>query len=293
MECPTCGDEFDTEQGMKQHHAKTHGESIAGVEVTCSVCGDNFRKQRAHAEAADRHFCSESCKSEGYKNRVTLTCDYCGDKYERKKSRLIDSENTFCSNECQGKHRKEYQGNVGLLHRECEECGDEFTIYRSNAERYAGEYCSRECYGKSHSVEYPTVTCENCGEKVQRPPSVVKRFDTFYCSDKCRGEHQTHMNHPMWAGGSGLTEAIRSMIGDQPWGELRSEAQAERDPRCRMCGRESDSLHLHHTVPLLAGGTNDRDLLIFLCSGCHRRAEAHAREVMDHTISRLSQEYVE
>jgi len=293
MECPTCGDDFKSERGMKSHHARVHGESIAGVEVMCSVCGDEFRKQRTHAEAADRHFCSEACKSEGYKNRVSLTCDCCGDEYERAASKVTDSENTFCSNECQGKYREEMRDNDGLLRRECQECGDEFTVYRSNAERYAGEYCSNECYGKSLSVEYTTVNCGNCGEEVERPPSSIERFDTFYCSDKCRGEHQTHMNHPMWAGGSGLTDAIRSMISDGSWDGLRTQLQAERDPRCRMCGRKTDALHLHHTIPLLAGGTNDPDLLMFLCSGCHRRAEAHAREVIDHTVSRLAQEYAE
>lgn len=293
MKCPTCGDDFKSERGMKSHHASVHGESIAGVEVTCSVCGDTFRKQRTHAEAADRHFCSDECKSEGYKNRVSLTCDYCGDEYERAASKITDSENTFCSNECQGNHRRECVENTQTLHRECDVCGDKFTIYKSNAEQYSGTYCSWGCWGEEQSVEYTTVACANCGEEVERPPSSIERFDTFYCSDKCRGEHQTHMNHPMWAGGRGLTEAIRSMISDRSWDDLRTQLQAERDPRCRMCGRQPDELHLHHTVPLLAGGTNDPDLLMFLCSGCHRRAEAHARGVMDHTVSRLSQEYAE
>lgn len=293
MECPTCGDSFDTEQGMKQHHAVVHGKSIAGVEVTCSVCDETFRKQRSHAEAADRHFCSEACKSEGYKNRVSLTCDYCGDEYERPASKVSNGENNFCSNECQGNYRREHTENDRTLHRECDVCGDEFTIYKSDADRYSGSYCSWDCWGEEQSVEYPTVECENCGETVKRPPSVVERFDTFYCSNECRAVHQTHMNHPMWAGGRGLTEAIRSMIGDRPWDDLRSELQTTRDGRCRMCGRDSESLHLHHIVPLLAGGTNDPDLLMFLCIACHRRAEAHARQVMDHTVSRLAQEYAE
>lgn len=293
MECPTCGDEFDTEQGMKQHHAKTHGESIAGVEVVCSVCGDNFRKQRAHAEAADRHFCSESCKSEGYKNRVTLTCDYCGGEYERKKSRVSDSENTFCSNECQGKHRREHTENSQTLHRECEVCGDEFTIYKSDAERYSGTYCSWDCWGEEQSVEYPTVACANCGEEIQRPPSSIERFDSFYCSIGCRGAHQTHMNHPMWAGGKGLTEAVRSMISNESWTNRRAELLEKRGGECRMCGHESESLHLHHIIPLLAGGTNDPELLIFVCTECHQRVEAHARETIDHTVSRLAREFAE
>jgi len=32
--CPTCGDTFDTETGVKIHHARQHDESIAGADLS-------------------------------------------------------------------------------------------------------------------------------------------------------------------------------------------------------------------------------------------------------------------
>lgn len=60
-ECPTCEDEFSTERGMKIHHTRVHGESIAGTTVVCKNCDSKFQKTPCRADRVDEHYCSQNC----------------------------------------------------------------------------------------------------------------------------------------------------------------------------------------------------------------------------------------
>ena len=44
--------------------------------------------------------------------------------------------------------------------------------------------------------------------------------------------------------------------------------------KCEMCGKPSESLEVHHVVPLKDGGSNARDNLVAICRECHRRAHS-------------------
>lgn len=61
--CPTCGrTDFASENGMKQHHVQTHGESLSKRrerEFVCGWCGDEFTRRVSPDETAE--FCSQSC----------------------------------------------------------------------------------------------------------------------------------------------------------------------------------------------------------------------------------------
>lgn len=60
--CPTCGDTFDSKRGMKIHHTRTHGESLANkTELECQHCSEVFSRTTAHANRSDSHFCSKDC----------------------------------------------------------------------------------------------------------------------------------------------------------------------------------------------------------------------------------------
>lgn len=57
----------------------------------------------------------------------------------------------------------------------------------------------------------------------------------------------------------------------EDWSDLR-EAILERDDHtCQGCSAKGVELHVHHIVPLGAGGTNSRRNLITLCDTCHGR----------------------
>jgi len=289
MKCPECGRSFESEHGMKTHYGQSHDGSISGLEVTCDVCGDTFRKQRSHVEQTQRDLCSDECKSESYKNRVTLTCDYCGDSYERRQSKVSDSENHFCSNECQGRHREEHQANDGTLTLTCEACGDTFERYRSNQERTTAMFCSWECRDESYRVEPVTLPCDACGVEIKRYPSRIERHDSFYCSVECRSDAHSAMNHPQWRGNTDLTNLFRRGLSPG-WDATRSALREERDRTCKMCGAPEPSdtewhHELHHIIPIMAGGTHHPDNLMFLCPACHRTAEAKTVGLIDYPLA--------
>lgn len=61
IKCPTCGDEFSGERGMKIHHTRAHGESIAHTTVVCKNCDSEFQKKPCRAERVNDHYCSQDC----------------------------------------------------------------------------------------------------------------------------------------------------------------------------------------------------------------------------------------
>lgn len=68
--CPTCGKECASYRGMKVHHSKAHGESIAGEVVECDHCGDEFRKRLDRVERDAKQFCSRDCQAQWRANNL-------------------------------------------------------------------------------------------------------------------------------------------------------------------------------------------------------------------------------
>jgi len=121
-ECPTCGrDDFRRPEDMKNHHYRTHGESIARTEMDCEWCGETFETPDAWVEKQNqkRKYCSLDCKHEAhseqfsgedapnYKDAVSeFVCAECGDVFERPDAwtRKKDRDNDFCSAECRNRY---------------------------------------------------------------------------------------------------------------------------------------------------------------------------------------------
>jgi len=62
VDCPTCGQECATENGMKNHHAKIHDQSLARVEVTCPTCADTFEEYESQLGVfGSNRYCSRGC----------------------------------------------------------------------------------------------------------------------------------------------------------------------------------------------------------------------------------------
>jgi hypothetical protein len=120
-ECPTCGrDDFESRFGLKQHHARTHGERLDDrPELTCEYCGEVFRVKPCREDEA--RFCSQKCgvrwRSENKPpshfpaydgGKITKTCEVCGSDFKVKRHK---DDQITCSHECAGKYRsKEYSG---------------------------------------------------------------------------------------------------------------------------------------------------------------------------------------
>lgn len=140
--CPTCDKTLSSERGVKTHHTMVHGESIAGVECECTVCGDVFTVPPSTAEG--RKYCSEECMSEGYEDRATLTCEVCGEDYTVPRSREDGSR--FCSRDCAlPVLADERQERVSV---ECGTCGESFQTHPYRVQEQDRHFCSHDCYGE-------------------------------------------------------------------------------------------------------------------------------------------------
>lgn len=143
VRCPTCNKDLETEAGMKSHHKKVHGDSIAGKLVDCANCGDSVRKIPAHVRKYENHFCSDECMSEFRKSRVRLECSYCEEEFSVVPSRL-DEGRKYCSRECFCKNEKEIRRETV----QCAQCGEEKEIWKSMINRRDKHFCNKQCEGE-------------------------------------------------------------------------------------------------------------------------------------------------
>jgi len=251
--CPTCGNEYSSVKGMKQHHARTHGESLSKQEYTCPVCDEDFVKRRSNSKG----------------------------------------EKTFCSRECHQEHtRKTGIGDMSLSgeHVECETCGEEIYRHPYQLEEDDRHFCSRECKNKGIQGDghhywnggKTTVECTVCGSDLERYPKQAEKYDRHFCYEKgCRyewiSENHSGEQHPSWKGGK------KPYLGS--WQRQRTKALERDGYECRACGMDNEThnevygknLHVHHVVPLRnfddPEDANSLGNLVTTCKDCHVKYE--------------------
>jgi predicted HNH restriction endonuclease len=71
-------------------------------------------------------------------------------------------------------------------------------------------------------------------------------------------------------------EGYRDLLGnvsmlDYPdnWNDIAEAIRKRDNNQCQSCGNGERQLHVHHIVPLGAGGSNARSNLLTLCEECH------------------------
>lgn len=104
--CNECGREFGTPQALGSHLGQSHNGNPT---VECNTCGESFTKVLSRVKKHDRHFCSDSCRVEWFKNnneqtvrgKVNYSCSICGTDVSRWPSQV--QEFVCCSEECHGK----------------------------------------------------------------------------------------------------------------------------------------------------------------------------------------------
>ena len=193
--CPTCERVFDSNRGVKVHHKRMHGSSIAGVETTCEWCNTTFRKPPSEAGRSENDFCSYECnhnwQSKHRDTKVTIECEWCGGSFREKPGRAEDRR--FCSNECFGNHfSEEYSDQVT---RPCRECRTDVTRCSSHMPD-DDPFCSRECFYNWRSKHYGgeqnpcwdriEITCDWCETSYFVQPSSVSQHNNNYCSSECQ-----------------------------------------------------------------------------------------------------------
>ena len=248
IECPTCGDMFPNENGMKVHHAKSHDESIRGKIETCDNCGEETRTRNRDM---DHTFCDQDCFGEWFGERISgeghfdysqveFSCDNCGETQMRRGGQLEKFEHNFCSTECMGEwseeNRQYPKDPESYTNVECEWCGDSFDKYKSKAKRVDTHFCDWDCY-------------------------------TEWFKRNCRGE-----DSPVWKGG------YEEYYGPS-WLEQREKARERADYSCEVCGATKEELgqmpDCHHIERFGNYGVenheeaNRLENLILMCRSCH------------------------
>lgn len=111
-ECPTCGrNDFESRFGLKQHHARTHGEKLPPdkVQLTCERCGESYQVYPNRVE--ESKYCSTECANNDHERQstalITAVCDYCGDEYEDYRSKIQRHNRQFCCQSCYADWRSE------------------------------------------------------------------------------------------------------------------------------------------------------------------------------------------
>lgn len=187
--CPTCGETFGSEHGMKIHHTRSHGESIATVTFDCDYCGDPSEKYKSKYKKADVHFCSDECHG-NYRSedgRVTTTCDFCGSQIDLKKSVQQRHSTHFCDLNCESKYKSRQ------ISFECDNCGSEGTKVKSRYDRFNRHFCSPSCLGELRQ----TTTSNIFGSNWSDAEDYVRQRDNGVCQ-QCgveRGERALDIHH--------------------------------------------------------------------------------------------------
>lgn len=70
---------------------------------------------------------------------------------------------------------------------------------------------------------------------------------------------------------------ISTLDYPENWEDIARAVRKRDNHTCQGCGDEDpDELHVHHIVPLGAGGSNAKSNLITLCDECHGRVHGGA-----------------
>jgi 5-methylcytosine-specific restriction endonuclease McrA len=278
-ECPTCGEAFGSEHGMKIHHNKTHGESIAGVKYECDYCGETERKKKSEYEARGHNFCSMECMGafRTENGTVEYECDYCGVNGQRIKCEYNEDSHNFCSVECV----TSFQSAEGSVEFECDRCGE--TVRRANSHYGRGKrsVCSAECWGKliSDKVEYE---CENCGKTGRRARSRYEAGEHNFCSHYCRAKYYSREDNPNWK-----EDTVARDYGEN-WAHAKDYVRQRDGGVCQLCESERDgrAFAIHHIVKVRlfdrwsemydcvsVEDSNVPRNLVTLCYECHPRVD--------------------
>jgi len=160
--CPTCERQFTSVKGMKIHHKRVHGDSIAGELVECGTCGAEFSKTPVLVERDSHHFCSNSCRTEwkAHSNQELL-------------DELLRLEDEFGRTPTQQQLREHSEFNKKAYKRA-------FGGW-NNALRHAGMEPNRENYTKKECLDDILAVAEELGH----PPKMREHRDTGSISPGC------------------------------------------------------------------------------------------------------------
>lgn len=147
MGCPTCGRDFSSERGVRQHHAMAHDRPLPNR--TCVDCGSEFYDPKSR-----RKYC-DSCNPNAGRNNgnwsdatETAACRTCGSEFEYYPSNKDGVYCDACVTEADGL-LPENPAEKRRVETECTHCGSTMRVVPSRStDREHGVFCSRTCHGE-------------------------------------------------------------------------------------------------------------------------------------------------
>jgi len=231
----------------------------------CPTCGDDFDSFRAYAN----HY-NLSSDHDGNALADVVGCDRLEELYGEMSEKSVSEELGVSRSAVEGALKScsiKRRGQSEAERVKNEKMSEEERKRQTKAARER----QREKYGDGGYIsewvrENPEKHAEVAKENAHK--GAPAREDNWM-------EGRTGQDHPRWRGGKHLIDNVRKQLRPS-WWTVRDEERAE---ECYNCGASECKLDVHHTVPISAGGTNGSWNLMTLCESCHRRVEAHTRDL--------------
>lgn len=158
-ECPSCTRLFDSERGMKVHHAKEHGESLAKESTECDYCSTQFEYYPSNQKGIACSDCRGEAISDGKDLGETEKCEECNSEVPIEPWEREWKDMFFCDMDC----KAEFQRGKG---------GEGHPTWKGGYGNYYGPswYEVRE-----EVIDRDNSSCRICGkgeEEIGREPDV-------------------------------------------------------------------------------------------------------------------------
>lgn len=223
LQCPTCGrSDFASKQGMKAHHARTHGEKLVEISedelihAMRSLGGDAPTREQMRVQGEyspkkyERMFGSwnEALIAAGYEPRTASQTIL--------QSELLQSLESLADQLGRSPTQSDINEHSEHSHK---------TYYRKfdggleEAKRRLG----LEHYDQLSKTRF-TVNCANCGTEVEKTPSELAASDFHYCSQECHYEHKKERYS-----GRGNPQSTLEKVPCESCGEMIDRPQWKRE----------------------------------------------------------------
>jgi len=262
-ECPGCGDTFEATQGLSTHASRWCDEiTDSGLEKVSDIISGKDHHMHGTTRCEEyKQMMSEKHSGDGnpMAGKTGEDNPFYGETHDDETIAKIQKGRDFS-----GSNNPNFR-NGAYLKQHCEECGD---LYKPN--RSGQKYCSMSCMADAFRDPIQTKVCPQCNG-IFEPHTA----DTEYCSVQCSNEAMavdSDMPTFYWA--------VRQSISGESWQAIR---EREVSKQCYKCGNE-DRLHVHHIVPVMAGGLNEDWNLMTLCDSCHKSVEYHTKEFTERVL---------
>lgn len=145
--CPTCDRSLSTLAGVRQHHAKVHGESLPNR--TCSGCGEPFYDPKSR-----RVFCDSCNPNAGIHNgnwgggKTQGVCVRCESKFEYYQSDKPGRYCPTCVEEADDFLGDPFRKDAERISKQCKQCSTGMSVLQSDIDWGTGVFCSHSCHSK-------------------------------------------------------------------------------------------------------------------------------------------------